>query len=604
VIYVGMALTKNYWSKAVETFASAESAFGKDNDVSMFCVTIGFRVDEYQAKMFPNIKFVYMDGLDLQARNHNFCIQHGDFLQVTKDVIEDDDVIVFIDVDIKVQRGFTKAEKEWLNGFVDKPDTIGVAMNAGRTDTLHREFQRLQARPGYNTWMAEEIFPGNHRLMKCFNTGVLVGTKSAFSDMKMYYDDNFDAVDELFGHYAKNQWLMSWVIQYHMYYELLDGSFHTHGKWSQIEGLGWKDSVATYNGEIILFNHAIPEKTMNVLAIYPPDAGTADWRAVTPWKYIKNYAPHKFNIYHCDAKNVKIDDIKGADTIFIHAYYNDELNKAINEHKKPEAIIWQDIDDNVFDVNPSNPAFKNFKEQKEFVKNTVNNADFISVTTERLKEEIMKHTEQKNIVVLPNSYDIERFEKFIFTQIHYMSKDLEECVLSWHGGSSHAEDFEIMVQVLVRIFENPNYDHVRFQAVGWGKEDARLLPYIDRIDFIDWDHPAQFGRNLMKADIGLVPLVLNNDFNECKSNIKVQEYLALGIPVVVSDSPVYHDIVTKSKGGILIPDNNIDAWVNAISDLIEDTHLRQNYGSDGRMYVRENCSMKKNVRHWLKFLGL
>lgn len=74
-------------------------------------------------------------------------------------------------------------------------------------------------------------------------------------------------------------------------------------------------------------------------------------------------------------------------------------------------------------------------------------------------------------------------------------------------------------------------------------------------------------------DIGLAPLP-DTEFHSCKHYNKLVEYAGFGICGIYSDVPPYSGAVQDQYNGLLCA-NSTDAWVNALTRLIEDSELRQ-----------------------------
>lgn len=51
--------------------------------------------------------------------------------------------------------------------------------------------------------------------------------------------------------------------------------------------------------------------------------------------------------------------------------------------------------------------------------------------------------------------------------------------------------------------------------------------------------------------------------------MKLFEYMAYGKAIVCSDFPVMREIVESGTDGLLVPSDDIDAWVRAIRDLAD-----------------------------------
>ena len=75
----------------------------------------------------------------------------------------------------------------------------------------------------------------------------------------------------------------------------------------------------------------------------------------------------------------------------------------------------------------------------------------------------------------------------------------------------------------------------------------------------------------LQIDVGIAPL-LASPFNFCKSNVKFQEYAALGIAGVYSDLPPYREGVRPGENGLLAA--SPDQWRLALEQLVASSELR------------------------------
>jgi glycosyltransferase involved in cell wall biosynthesis len=100
-----------------------------------------------------------------------------------------------------------------------------------------------------------------------------------------------------------------------------------------------------------------------------------------------------------------------------------------------------------------------------------------------------------------------------------------------------------------------------------------LRPMIKEFhSFVSYsDYPAKLAT--LDLDIAIAPLE-DNAFNQCKSNLRLLEYGAMGWPVVCSDVYPFR----TGKPPVISCANNVDDWIDAISLLINDFSLRQAMG--------------------------
>lgn len=188
----------------------------------------------------------------IEALNKNKCIQHGEFLKSggVFDGIKDEDVIVFIDGDVEIQRPMNEREIELFNGLKD--DEVSVGYNASMTDTLRDEFERLQPTDGKDC-----KFYVDAKENKVYNTGVLAMNKKTWNKMCKEYIRLFPYIDSLFGHYAKQQWLISFILTTQGYtIKEMDYYIHNHTHHGVVEGSRIdSERKVYYKDELVLFKH-------------------------------------------------------------------------------------------------------------------------------------------------------------------------------------------------------------------------------------------------------------------------------------------------------------------------------------------------------------
>lgn len=209
--------------------------------------------DEPIKSAFKKIKVSHMLKEYCRAPSPINCLQHGDFLN-TKEMLalDDSDVICFTDGDIILQRRMTTGELEMLRMLGD--GDVFVGYNVSPDDNLYDEAQRLT----YTGAVVPGLTDIDLRKIKVYNTGVLAMNKKTWWRQYNDYVSLWDKVDSMFTHYAKQQWLISYIVNtmgynvYEMPYQ-----FHSHGHAGIPLGCYFKDGHAMNNGKKILFRHKL-----------------------------------------------------------------------------------------------------------------------------------------------------------------------------------------------------------------------------------------------------------------------------------------------------------------------------------------------------------
>jgi glycosyltransferase involved in cell wall biosynthesis len=124
------------------------------------------------------------------------------------------------------------------------------------------------------------------------------------------------------------------------------------------------------------------------------------------------------------------------------------------------------------------------------------------------------------------------------------------------------------VQLVVISNENPHFDLVNFKFIQWKKESEI--------------------EDLKKISIGLMPLEMDQ-WSEGKCGFKGLQYMALGIPTVVSPVGVNTKIVEHGINGFLAKD--LVEWQAYLEQLILNSELRERIGRNGREKVISEFSV-------------
>ena len=189
----------------------------------------------------------------VSVKNTNNCVQHGEFLNAEGfNDIKDSDVIIFTDGDMTLQRGLTQEEEVFLRELKD--NEVYVGYNASPTENLVQEVYYFNDKNLAPNW--QENFEEDLQEIKCYNTGVLCMNKKTWSKLKNLYIKTFHLVDKLFNHYAKQQWLISYIIGT-MGFEIyeMDYNFHNHSIYHLPNGSKKVGDVLFYNDQVVLFKH-------------------------------------------------------------------------------------------------------------------------------------------------------------------------------------------------------------------------------------------------------------------------------------------------------------------------------------------------------------
>ena len=167
---------------------------------------------------------------------------------------------------------------------------------------------------------------------------------------------------------------------------------------------------------------------------------------------------------------------------------------------------------------------------------------------------------------LPNYLDYEQRYK------HVIKRTNQEPVIGWGGSLSHIPSFTGSGVVGALRSVTQNFD-AKFMLVGDRRIEEHLGIAKDKYVFHPYVKADAWPYILARYDIGLAPLF---DKYDCRrSSLKVQEYIAMGIPFVATKSVVYQDYF-GCESGIFIDQGHLEecdqaneaAWKEAIETIL------------------------------------
>lgn len=263
----------------------------------------------------------------------------------------------------------------------------------------------------------------------------------------------------------------------------------------------------------------------------------------------------------------------------------------------PEATnVWQklcrlgrsrmvlELDDDLWNIPPSNvKAHKAFTPGLlENLRRNIEASDAVTVTTDVLAEVVAVHN--PNVHVVPNRIPAWLLER--------QRPQRDEFTVGWAGGPSHEIDWvDAGPQVGRFLKRNPQVGvHLMgasFRSMlSWPRSRVRLDRWIDSLP--DYYRALDF-------DVALAPLAAHV-FNSSKSNIRLVEMAALGIPVVANKNGPYADQSLHGQRGFLV--NADHEWGSYLHRLVQDDDLRTQMGRNARLWAAQH-TVEGNLDSWL-----
>lgn len=189
-----------------------------------------------------------------------------------------------------------------------------------------------------------------------------------------------------------------------------------------------------------------------------------------------------------------------------------------------------------------------------------------------------------NVEIVPTTIDTDLY-------VPHYQPDKKPVVIGWSGSISTIEHFTHAIPALAEIKKRYG-KQVAFKVVGNQNYRNEEL----EIHGLPWQHTTELD-DLRSMDIGIMPLP-DNEWAKGKCGLKGLQYMALGIPTIMSPVGVNTTIIQDGVNGFLA--DSTEAWVNKLAMLIEDSALRVKLGQAGRKTVEERYSVKSEREHYLQ----
>lgn len=294
-----------------------------------------------------------------------------------------------------------------------------------------------------------------------------------------------------------------------------------------------------------------------------------------------------------------------------------------------------DVDDYwVLNEHHPNFATNDLNNRIARLENNIKLADYVTTTTTYLADIISEFN--VNIIILENAINTKE-QQWIPNK-----KESDKTRFLWGGGVTHLYDLKLLeesmssmdkdlidkIQIYLCGFDlrmkdknnnfvisNPEknpwtyFERImtnNYKSIYNKGYTEWLLKYLDgedlygyNVDFKDefyqrrWSKPIfDYGEMYNDADVALAPL-LNNKFNNAKSQLKVIEAGIHKCPIIASNNSPYTIDVIDGKHGFLIDDNDKMGWYNKIKYFTENPNAVKDMGEALNELVLEKYTLEK-----------
>lgn len=215
---------------------------------------------------------------------------------------------------------------------------------------------------------------------------------------------------------------------------------------------------------------------------------------------------------------------------------------------------------------------KNFKYFK-IEKRVFNNSDIIICITENLKRFIIKtfKVEERKIFVIPDGVRDEWLE---------IKRDQGEYIF-YAGTLERWKGIEVLIKAMKYLPEE------KLIIAGEGRELENLKKLVkelnleEKIKFLGYIPHKEIPCYLSKSKIGILANIKEN-ISRFTSPLRLFEYMALGLPILATDLPVFKEILIHGENAWLVKPGDPVALAEGIKFLLENPEIAENLASKAK----------------------
>jgi len=203
-----------------------------------------------------------------------------------------------------------------------------------------------------------------------------------------------------------------------------------------------------------------------------------------------------------------------------------------------------------------------------------------------LKNEASKFISPDKIYVMPTIVDLKEYS------IKNYDTTKKNFIIGWIGTSGNLHYLKSIAPALEKL--NRKYGNIKLKIVCDGFFELNNIEVIKKT----WS-PEDVEDDLKSFDVGVMPIA-DDLWTRGKCGLKIVQYLAAGIPAVVSPVGLNRDLAIPGKTGFWA--DGIDEWTDKISELVDNPDKRIKMGLAGRKLVEEKYSLQAQAPRYLAIL--
>ena len=276
-------------------------------------------------------------------------------------------------------------------------------------------------------------------------------------------------------------------------------------------------------------------------------------------------------------RQLDVSRMQDFDVIFL--YREALMTRSIRyelKFRSSRAKLIFDFDDSIWlpNVSEANRRWSWMKDASKTSK-LIGTSDLIFAGNEYLADYAKKFN--PHTLIVPTTIDTEEYQPKPGGLIS------GPVVIGWSGSLTTIQHFKYAIPAL-KVLKEKYGDRIAIRVIGDGSYAEPSLG----VKGLPWNKATELD-DLRAMDIGIMPLP-DDEWARGKCGLKGLQYMALGIPTIMSPVGVNSDIIRDGENGFLA--TSTEEWVAKISVLIDDAELRMRIGAAARKTVVDGYSLQ------------
>jgi glycosyltransferase involved in cell wall biosynthesis len=284
-----------------------------------------------------------------------------------------------------------------------------------------------------------------------------------------------------------------------------------------------------------------------------PSITNSYYRAVWPVGTLRDRGHETVLVQEDDNGRFDARLLEGCDVVYAYRTSGQVLPRVLDKLRRRGVGVVFDNDDDHRLIPQGSPEMEKFTgfaghQKHRDIQRMLRQADVVTTTSDFLAERFAQDFDGP----------IEVLENYLGHFQYVKDRPAHDGILiGWVAGMEHRVDAQQLrlTETFRRVMERD--PRVRVETLGVRLDlDPSRYQLCNDVKFED------LGTHVSRWDIGIAP-ICDVPMNHARSNVKVKEYAAAGVPWIASDRGEYAKLGTRC-GGILIAD---DAWEETLVDL-------------------------------------